>query len=146
MGTKVKAICKCGINKEILIGGGMATYHDTDYFPCFCPECKDVVQSNLKKNMFDYSKFFDCDLKGNLLSEEMKNFKPEFVPIEKRVFSCPKNKTHTVIPYIDSRVIGNMGDREVARSFDNVLTNGEYKCPKCNEMTLKFLPMLYRWD
>lgn len=146
MGTKVKAICKCGINNDILIGGGMANYHDTEYFPCFCPECKDVVQSNLKKNMFDFSKLKNCGLKGQLFLEEAKKFKPEFVPLEKRVFNCPKDNNHEVIPYIDSRVIGKIGDSVVARSFDNVLTNGNYKCPKCNEMTLKFLPMLYRWD
>ena len=26
MGTKVKAICKCGVNKDILIGGGMRSF------------------------------------------------------------------------------------------------------------------------
>ena len=48
MGSQVKAICTCGLEKTILIGGGMYTFNTIQYFPCLCEECKDVVQGNLK--------------------------------------------------------------------------------------------------
>ncbi len=48
MGSQVKAICKCGINTDILIGGGKMNYVFINYFPCLCEDCEDVVQVNLK--------------------------------------------------------------------------------------------------
>ena len=50
MGSQVLAICKCGVNKEINIGGGMMTFQHTQYFPFKCNECHDVVQSNTLGN------------------------------------------------------------------------------------------------
>src|SRR5690554_6683986 len=48
MGSEVKAICKCGYHKKILIGGGMMNFTTTEYFPCFCEDCNDMVEGNLK--------------------------------------------------------------------------------------------------
>lgn len=141
MGMKVKAICNCGIDKDILIGGGMSTFQHTEYFPCVCVDCKEVIQANLKEHMKDYGK-----LERPYTVEKLKDFKPDIIPLNERKFTCPKCEGQNVIPYVDSKLIGKIGDREVARNFDNVLTNGNYKCPKCNNMTLKFLPLLYRWD
>ena len=47
MGSQVKAICKCGLNKEILIGGGRLNYLSVDFYPFVCLECQDVVEANL---------------------------------------------------------------------------------------------------
>lgn len=48
MGSQVKAICKCGYNKEVLIGGGRLNFKTIEYFPCYCENCHDMVQGNLK--------------------------------------------------------------------------------------------------
>lgn len=112
MGVKVKAICKCGLSAEILIGGGKLNYHYIEYFPCLCVDCKDVVQVNLKAG------------------------KP----------SCPTCYGNKVIPYIDDRLIGLVGDSEVVNWSGKRLTNGTYKYPKCNQMTLEFSPSFYMWD
>jgi len=117
MGTKVKVICKCGVNKDILIGGGRLTYTYTEYFPCLCEDCGDVVEGNLKGGLF-----------------------------QNKELTCPECQGKNIIPYNDSRIKEEIGEREQARSFDNVLTNGTYKCPKCKTMSLKFFQTLYRWD
>ena len=139
MGSQVTAICECGIRKSILIGGGMATFTYLEYFPFLCDECGDVVEGNLKQNMYK-----KIDLKS--FSANTKVEKLIEIPLKERKFTCPKCNGRNVIPYNDSRIIGNLGDGIVARSFDNVLTDGNYKCPKCSKMTLKFLQSLYMWD
>ena len=47
MGTKTKAICKCGVNTDIMIGGGKLTFKYQCFFPCLCENCNDVVEVNL---------------------------------------------------------------------------------------------------
>lgn len=141
MGTKVKAVCTCGLDTEILIGGGMYSFQHTEYFPCLCSDCKKVVQVNLKEHMNDFGK-----LEKPYSVEKLKNFKPEFIPLNKRKFTCSICEGQNVIPYNDTSLMYVEGEVVVAQSFDNVLKNGLYKCPVCNNMTLKFLPLLYRWD
>ncbi len=46
MGSQVRAYCNCGVNKKILIGGGMMTFKYIQYFPFLCGYCNDVVQAN----------------------------------------------------------------------------------------------------
>ena len=50
MGSQVLAICKCGVNNTIDVGGGMQTFQETQYFPFKCNECSDVVESNILEN------------------------------------------------------------------------------------------------
>lgn len=104
MGSQVIAICQCGLNKKILIGGGKLNHRYISYFPCLCKDCKDVVQVNLK----------DQEL------------------------TCPDCNKQNLSPCNNQNLIGIIGRNEVARSFNNILTDGTYKCPKCNEMTLHF--------
>jgi hypothetical protein len=58
---------------------------------------------------------------------------------------CPDCRTPGLIPYDDARLIGTVGDREVADwniqddlGRELVLTNGTYKCARCGEMSLTF--------
>lgn len=117
MGSQVAAICECGVNKTILIGGGKLTFTYLEYFPFLCEDCADVVEGNLKGGLF-----------------------------KNKELTCPKCKGKNVIPYNDPRIIGRKGECEVANSFDNMLTDGDYKCPKCKKMSLKFFPCFYMWD
>lgn len=50
---------------------------------------------------------------------------------------CPEC-SGIVVPYTDSSLLGNHGDRDVVSYFDYKLTNGNYKCPKCGKMSLHF--------
>lgn len=56
MGSQVIAVCRCGVNTKIAIGGGRTSYKTLEYFPGFCRNCKDVIQLNLK------DKFPVCNL------------------------------------------------------------------------------------
>lgn len=112
MGSQVEAICQCGLNKKILIGGNRANYRHTQYFPCICINCNDIVQGNLK-------------------AESLK---------------CPNCNSTALFPYTSHELIGKKGKIVVDRSFDKVLTNGNYKCPKCNQMTLYFTGGHLEWD
>ena len=119
MGTKTKAICKCGVNTDIMIGGGKLTFKYQCYFPCLCEGCDDVVEVNLL------------------------NKNPQ----------CPICSDKSIIPYDDELVIGVKGKKNIvswnvqsAIGRELILTNGTYKCPKCNKMTLEFLPSLMMWD
>ena len=112
MGSQVIAVCQCGLNKKILIGGGRLNFRTVDFFPCLCENCQDVVEVNLKDD------------------------NP----------SCPNCNSQKVSPYNNKHLIGKKGKIEVARSYDNVLTNGSYKCPKCKAMTLHFTRGHMLWD
>ncbi|MDH7912086.1 hypothetical protein [Winogradskyella sp. SYSU M77433] len=53
MGSQVKAKCICGLEKNILIGSGKLNFKKTEYFPCHCKYCNNMVEGNLKsKDLF----------------------------------------------------------------------------------------------
>lgn len=111
MGSQVKVLCKCGLKKNLMVGGTWAGYKHTQYFPCCCKECKDVVQGNVKK-------------------------------WRKRCPNCSKR----VIPYNKSKLIGKIGNETIAQTFNYIVTNGTYKCARCENMTLYFDYGDLMWD
>lgn len=48
MGSNVIGVCKCGYEKEALVGTGKLCYKNIDYFPCFCRDCCELVNGNFK--------------------------------------------------------------------------------------------------
>jgi Zn finger protein HypA/HybF involved in hydrogenase expression len=119
MGTSVTATCPCGKNTEIMIGGGMNNFTKTCYFPCFCGNCHAVVQANL-------------------LDEQIK---------------CPHCKTNKIIPYDDPKLAGKAGkniveswnvEKQLGRKL--ILTDGKYRCPHCDQITLRFMSGDVLWD
>jgi Zn finger protein HypA/HybF involved in hydrogenase expression len=119
MGTQVTATCQCGVDTIIMIGGGMRNFMTTCYFPCLCEHCRTVVQVNLLAK-------------------------------QKR---CPQCKTTNVIPYDDPTLSESAGGRTVAswniqeqlgRKLN--LTDGNYRCPQCDQMTLRFTDSGLCWD
>jgi hypothetical protein len=119
MGSEVMARCECGVEAEIMIGGGMLDFMTTCYFPCLCESCQAVVQSNL-------------------LEEPPR---------------CPECGAENPTPYDDKSVIGAEGENVVADwnlqgklSRELILTDGNYKCPKCRNMTLHFSDSGLCWD
>jgi Zn finger protein HypA/HybF involved in hydrogenase expression len=119
MGSQVVATCRCGVEAKILIGGGMLNFDTLCFFPCLCETCHDIVQVNLL--------------------EEAKR--------------CPKCKSTTLIPYDDPRLSKTPGKRKVAQCSiedpldrDLILTNGNYMCPKCKKLWLRFRKGRLHWD
>jgi len=119
MGSQVTATCQCGMDTSIMIGGGMRNFMTTCYFPCLCEHCRTVVQVNLLAK-------------------------------QKR---CPQCKTTNVIPYDDPTLSESAGGRTVAswniqeqlgRKLN--LTDGNYRCPQCDQMTLRFTDSGLCWD
>ena len=67
---------------------------------------------------------------GNLKSENLR---------------CPNCNSLKITPYNNKTLIGEVGKNEVAKSFDNILTDGFYLCPKCYNMSLQFKAGIL-WD
>lgn len=119
MGSEVTANCQCGLEARILIGGGMATFMTTCYFPCLCEGCHNVVQVNLLG----------------------------------KTKRCPKCRGANLIPYDDPQLSESLGQhalvewnmqRQLGRELK--LTDGNYRCPKCQKMTLRFADSGLCWD
>lgn len=49
MGYILKAKCKCGLNKELSIGGGILNHHIKEDFPCYCSNCKSNSTRKFKR-------------------------------------------------------------------------------------------------
>ncbi len=119
MGTKVKAMCNCGVNTDILIGGGMRSFKYECLFPCLCENCEEVVEVNL--------------LIGNLRCPKCRS--ANLIPYD----------DERVIGVKGDREIINWNARwKLGREL--ILTNGLYKCPKCKNLTLGFRRLMFNWD
>jgi hypothetical protein len=112
MGSSVQAICPCGVEEEIMIGGGMLDYETYCSFPCCCEKCHSLVEANL-------------------LVKQLR---------------CPKCRSTKMIPYGDHRLVGEKGENVVESWDDLSLSDGTYKCPECEKMTLRFRPGEILWD
>ena len=119
MGSLVVAKCKCGVEAYARVGGGRKNYTTTCYFPCLCDSCHNIVQMNLLA----------------------KNSR------------CPKCRAANPIPYDDPRLVGSAGEKEAAGWYMKeligralILTDGSYRCPKCEKMTLRFAKGGRDWD
>jgi Zn finger protein HypA/HybF involved in hydrogenase expression len=111
MGSSVYAKCPCGFVDEFSIGGGMRDFQERCAFPSLCAKCGRMVEANLL------------------------GAPPR----------CPKCRSTSVTPYDDDSLVGVKGQYEVAgwnmeeelgRQLS--LTDGTYRCPKCNALTLRF--------
>lgn len=119
MGTEVTATCECSVNVTIPIGGGMGNFGTRCYFPCLCEGCHDIVKVNLLATI-------------------------------KR---CPKCRSKNLVPYDDPRLSDSPGQHTVAEwsmqdelGRDLRLTDGNYRCPKCGKLTLRFTDSGVVWD
>ena len=127
MGLQVRAFCECGLNAWISIGGGIYSFMTICYFPCLCERCRDIVQVNLIPTKI-----------LNVISKKIR---------------CSECKSTKIIPYDSPNLIDSPGEKIVARwnpikkgGRQLILTDGKYKCPKCEKMSLKFEKSGIRWD
>jgi hypothetical protein len=121
MGTIIEAHCKnCNLNKEkMYLGGGMYNYQTYAGFPYMCKKCEDIFVGNyLTDVMFCSSCRADKITPYNELKQDNISFEDEN--------GGDTMKKYTVFEWrIDN-------DRRIC------LTNDYYKCPKCDEFSLKF--------
>ena len=98
MGTRTKASCQCGYtSSDILIGGGKMNFQYTQYYPCLCMDCEDVVQVNLKgmqncpnctgANIIPYD---DERLRGEYT--ELEILTTQYHDVSNGFYYCPKCK------------------------------------------------------
>jgi len=118
MGSQIIARCDCGVEASILIGCGEGGPQPC-YFPCLCDNCHGVVQVDL-------------------LEEQIR---------------CPQCESTKVIPYDDPKLSMRSGRttvtewnmaEELGRKLK--LSDGKYRCPRCNQMTLQFTDGRSNWD
>jgi hypothetical protein len=100
MGSQVAAKCECGVETEILIGGGMMNFMTTCFFSCLCEGCHSIVQANLLSKK---KKCPECHA-------------PNPVPYDDPRLSKTRGQNNV----IEWKVVGILG-REL------VLTDGRYK-------------------
>tara|TARA_B100000315_G_C14547437_1_gene573961 strand:+ start:544 stop:900 length:357 start_codon:yes stop_codon:yes gene_type:complete len=111
MGSIVNAVCKCGYEKELFIGGGMSNFETVCHFPSYCQNCNDLVQTNL------YEKTVKCP---QCKSEKVVAYdQKELISKLGMKVVCCWNTFEEL-----GRVIA--------------LTNGNYLCPSCSNNRLKF--------
>lgn len=112
MGTGLSASCACGFEAKTAVGGARSNYRTTCNFPCLCKRCNGMVTANLIATP----------------------------PV------CPDCGSTDVVPYDQPELIGTRGTVTVASCWmqhelgrDLVLTDGLYRCPKCEGMSLRFV-------
>ena len=113
MGSMVNAKCQCGVDKQVSIGGGRMSFMTTCNFPCHCGKCHNVVKVNLLESWWRRK--------------------------------CPECGSRRITPYDHPSLAGSPGENEVASwnmreelGRELKLTDGNYKCPRCGQITLRF--------
>jgi len=119
MGLMVIAKCECGLETDLVIGGGSIKSVETCYFPCLCENCQNIVMVNL---LADEPRCPECNA-------------PDPIPYDDPGLSD--------FPGDDVIASWNMEDR---LGRDLILTNGKYKCPSCGNMSLEFIEYGLCWD
>ena len=121
MGLEVIAMCECGLDVIVLIGGGMTNFITTCYFPCLCEACHNIVQVNLLKKTMKCPKYKSSDL-ISYDDPRLSEFKGQHEVAIWRIFKQGK----------------------LARQL--LLTDGYYMCPNCNKLSLRFQSSDMCWD
>ena len=119
MGSQVIAKCECGFETKIMIGGGMANFMTTCYFPCLCYNCQNVVQVNL---LAASPVCPDCGA-GN--------------PIPYDTIELMETTGESIIA---------QWNVEESLGRELILYNSNYKCPRCGNIALQFVDSGLSWD
>jgi predicted RNA-binding Zn-ribbon protein involved in translation (DUF1610 family) len=111
MGTVLNARCECGVDVDSYVGGGMSDFNTNCSFPCLCESCNNLVNVNM-------------------LAQDK---------------SCPLCGAADPIPYDTPSLQDCAGEFTVASSNKQEqlgrileINSGDYKCPSCGNMSLKF--------
>ncbi|WP_223032681.1 hypothetical protein [Hanstruepera marina] len=58
--------------------------------------------------------------------------------LKSETLTCPICKSSKIRTYKDENLKGGLSKKIITSSFDNVLYDCSYKCPKCHEMSMRF--------
>jgi hypothetical protein len=119
MGSQVTAKCGCGVETDVLIGGGMLNFTTTCFFPCLCENCHSIVEMNL------LAKVMEC---------------PQCRALNPIAYDDPRLSGAPGHHYVAEWDMQEQLGREL------VLTDGKYMCPKCGRMSLEFSTIGLCWD
>ena len=117
MGTSVRVACECGVEGEVLIGGGMQTFMTTCYFPGSCRSCRTLVTINV--------------LEADCRCPTCKT--PGVIPFGSAGIEYSPGTRVVVYWHVEYH-----GKLE--------LTDGSYECPKCGNVSLRFSEGDLLWD
>ena len=136
MGKIVNVKCEnCNFEKnKMYLGGSMANHDVYSGFPYFCEECKDIFVGNYKDDNLSCSV---CKSKNIVLYND-KRFRivvEEKLSFWEKIFGKKEDTSISKSPTVFSWSIDEIS-RKKSSTF--VLTNEYYKCPKCNEFSMKF--------
>ncbi len=157
MGASVTANCPCGFHADqIPIGGGMNNFRELCLFPVLCKSCGEFGVINLfagrakPKDEDEVKLPWIAALMQKLFSKGNDAAKSDQPPPAGPV--CQFCKSPNILPYDSPELIKRAGNPietwnaagELGRVL--VLTDGEYRCPKCKEFKMTFKPAGILWD
>jgi Zn finger protein HypA/HybF involved in hydrogenase expression len=144
MGLAVTAKCQCGVDAEIWIGGGMHNCGTTCFFPCQCEGCHNVVQVNL------LAKEIRCPKCGSAKITPYDD--PKLSETQRAKTLRKLLRMFSMFKYPSSTDKGGhiVAEFHVKQQLGRTLklTDRNYRCPKCQELTLRFgqRDPLLLWD
>ena len=112
MGSIIRAECRCGVDVQTAVGGGMMNFRTTCYFPCYCESCRSLQEVNI--------------LLAALRCPSCAH--SPVVPYD--------DPALLVLP--GQNIIEKWSVARPNGSKGAILTDGHYRCPRCGEGTLKF--------
>ena len=119
MGSAVTAVCKCGYEKDFMIGGGMMDFMEVCHFPCLCKKCEAVVDVNIMVS-------------------------PPICSVCKDSGVVPYDNEELILELGEEEVASWNMEEKLGREVK--LTDGKYYCPNCKEFHLTFLDGGLCWD
>ena len=111
MGSIVKALCGCGYEKEMHLGGGMRNFTTHCNFPFLCPHCAIMFEGNLSRKSIPCSR---CKATNG-------------IPYDSDLACRRKGK----------KVFDWDIEDQIGRRLE--LTDGDYLCPGCGKFTMTFV-------
>ena len=143
MGSSVRAKCQCGFNQSFSLGGGMDNHLTFCGFPCYCYDCKSLYTDNLyndklecdnchsnKCSSFDEQKFHG--LTAKIMKPIITYKQPSF--LGKLLGHKPQEIIHFISE--DNHIFSWNTKSVLGREI--YLTNDNYFCPQCENLSLKF--------
>ena len=102
MGSSVIASCPCGVDEQIMIGGGMMNHETCCLFPCSCDSCNSLVEENIlseklrcpKCKASDLIPYTDPRLEGEKGEHEVVQWGDH--SLTNGAYKCPKCKKPTL--------------------------------------------------
>lgn len=121
MGSLVEATCKCGFNREMLLGGGQRNFQTYCGLPYVCGSCKTFFVANVLEKSVVCP---DCN------SSNVKSYGEHRA--ESSRWRLPWRKAAQDEKIVFSSFSGNRG-------LTFVLTAGNHTCPSCGDNSLRFV-------